>query len=86
LANRLDLSHLNLWGHSFGGATVTSYCCKHPESDQNKEEVKAIALDGWMYPIPDHIQSRGIQSASLLNLTSELWPFGKVSEIDPLLA
>lgn len=29
--DKLDMKQLYCWGHSFGGATMTAYCCQYPE-------------------------------------------------------
>lgn len=39
---RLDMSRLVMWGHSYGGASVASVACSE------KNLVKGVAiLDGW---------------------------------------
>jgi hypothetical protein len=37
-----------------------------------------ITLDSWFFPLPDELRQKGIQTAAMLNLNSELWPFTKV--------
>lgn len=72
LKDKLSYDHICLWGHSFGGGTVMSTTCK------DSRPARVATLDGWMYPMPDSLRKRGIQRASILNLTSHLWEFGGV--------
>lgn len=72
LVNRLDFEKICVWGHSFGANTVTSLSCV------DYRPSKVIALDAWMYPMPNHIRQRGIQNAALLSLSAHQWPYAKV--------
>lgn len=72
LKSRLQLDHICLWGHSFGGGTVMSVACK------DSRITRVATLDGWMYPMPDELRKQGVQKACILNLTSQLWQYGPV--------
>lgn len=42
-------------------------------------QIKAVALDGWMYPLCEQDVLNGLQpNTTLLNLSADLWPYGKV--------
>jgi pimeloyl-ACP methyl ester carboxylesterase len=75
LAGRLDYENIHLWGHSYGGGTISALCCRNTSFTIRS----AVMLDGWIYPVPDADRKAGFRSAALLNLSAELWPFGKVS-------
>ena len=53
LWRRADLSRVGIFGHSFGGATSIM------ASDQDPRVLAAVALDGWMVPIPREVIKRG---------------------------
>lgn len=53
LWRRADLSRVGIFGHSFGGATSIM------ASDQDPRVLAAVALDGWMVPIPRDVIKRG---------------------------
>lgn len=53
LWQRADLSRVGVFGHSFGGATSIM------ASDQDSRVLAAVALDGWMVPIPRDVIKRG---------------------------
>lgn len=74
LVGKLDYDNINLWGHSYGGGTIATMCCRELPFKINS----AVMLDGWMWPVPDADRKNGSQNASLLNLSAERWPFGKV--------
>jgi hypothetical protein len=61
------------WGHSMGAATVNTWAVR------DSRVCVVIALDGWMYAVPDQDRTRGVQSAVMLNLSSALWQYGEVS-------
>eukprot|EP01034_Spumella_vulgaris_P025471 gene25471-31937_t len=71
VANKIDFDRVNLWGHSFGGGTVSTVCCRDDRVNN------AVVLDGWLYPMPDADRQSGFKSASLLNISSDLWPYAK---------
>jgi hypothetical protein len=73
LYGHLDEKNICLWGHSFGANTVTSVCCI------DERPSKVVALDAWMYPMPNHIRCQGILQATMLSLSAQHWPFAKVS-------
>ena len=75
LTDRLNVERICMWGHSYGGTTVTSLSSIDPRPS------KVIALDAWMFPMPDHMRQTGIQHASLLSLNTQYWPLAKVSRI-----
>jgi dienelactone hydrolase len=79
IKGKIDCNHVNLWGHSYGGGTIAALCCR--DSSINS----AVMLDGWMYPVPDADRRRGSQGAALLNISAELWPYGKVKHYAALL-
>lgn len=72
LQDRVMYDHICLWGHSFGGGSVLGTAAKDDRVS------RVAALDGWIYPLPDKLRKKGIHQASILNITSELWEFGKV--------
>lgn len=73
LQGKLDYNHICLWGHSFGGGTVTAFACR------DNRPVRIAALDGWLYPIPDRIRRRGLGAQTqALNISCTLWKFAKV--------
>lgn len=76
LQNRLNYDHICMWGHSFGGGTICGTICQ-----ENVPSVARVAaLDSWMYPIPDDLRRKGKkQGTELLNISSNLWEFGKVN-------
>lgn len=75
IRGRLDMTKVCLWGHSFGGGTVTAYACK-PTAGPPPAAV--VALDSWMYPVPDVLRERGIQGpVAMLKLSAEQWVWGK---------
>ena len=140
LRDRLDDEIVNVWGHSYGGGTITSLCCRprcnsnnnnndnrmidkknsitmmnnHEEisdddrlpltlpasssslpsslsslppassslpspSSSSPYRINAVALDGWIYPLTEQDFSNGLQpNTALLNLSADLWPYGKV--------
>jgi dienelactone hydrolase len=76
LQGQLDYDNIHMWGHSYGGGTISSLCCKKDCSFRVKS---AVMLDGWIYPVPDEDRRNGFQDTALLKLSAEIWPFGKVS-------
>jgi dienelactone hydrolase len=74
LRGKLDYDNIHLWGHSYGGGTISSLCCR----DTPFKIRSAVMLDGWIYPVPEKDRLRGFQTAAMLHLSAELWPFGKV--------
>ena len=72
LAGRLDVESVHLWGHSFGGGTVATVCCR------DYRVRSAVLLDSWMYPVPDEDRRTGSLSAELLVLSAGRWKYGKV--------
>jgi dienelactone hydrolase len=66
LWQRLDLSRVGIFGHSFGGATSIM------ASDQDPRVLAAAALDGWMVPIPQDVINRGTDKP-FLYLGQEQW-------------
>lgn len=76
LHGRLDMNKLCLWGHSFGAGTMTAFSCSR--SAHHRHPAAVIALDSWMYPVPNKIRQRGLQGpVSVLNMSAELWQWGK---------
>lgn len=75
LRDRLDFDNLHMWGHSYGGGTIASLCCR---KDSPVRVKSAVMLDGWMYPVPDQDRRSGFQSTAMLKLSAERWPYGKV--------
>ena len=63
---RADLSRVGIFGHSFGGATSIM------ASDQDPRVLAAVALDGWMVPIPREVIMRGTDKP-FLYLGQEQW-------------
>ena len=76
LAGRLDFDHINLWGHSFGGLTISAVCCRGAEMPFKINS--AVVLDGWLYPLPEDDRQKGFHKTSMLNISADLWTFGKV--------
>lgn len=81
LAGKLDFQNIHMWGHSYGGGTISALCCRELPFQIRS----AVMLDGWIYPVPDADRKVGFRNAALLNLSAELWPFGKVSRVILLL-
>jgi len=141
LKHRLNHQIIHLWGHSYGGGTITSLCCRKRDSkyeyddyykgeteknnchrddkittgqgrvrsddgitspndntlqlsssssssllssqsllSSSSYQIKAVALDGWLYPLCEHDFLNGLQpNTTLLNLSAKLWPYGKVN-------
>ena len=63
---RADLSRVGVFGHSFGGATSIM------ASDQDPRILAAVALDGWMVPVPPEVIKRGT-SKPFLYLGQQQW-------------
>ncbi len=63
---RADLSRVGVYGHSFGGATSIM------ASDQDPRILAAVALDGWMVPVPPEVIKRGT-SKPFLYLGQQQW-------------
>lgn len=70
--NRLNEKSIHVWGHSFGGGTMSTVVAR------DSRVSSAVILDGWLYPMPDKERQRGSVRASVLNVSSQLWVFGKV--------
>ena len=66
LWQRVDLSRIGVFGHSFGGATGIMALVSDPRIRA------AVVLDGWMVPVPEAIIDRGA-SKPLLYLGQESW-------------
>jgi dienelactone hydrolase len=66
LWQRADLSRIGVFGHSFGGATSIM------AAEQDPRILAAIALDGWMVPIPKSTIDAGT-SKPLLYLGQKAW-------------
>lgn len=66
LWQRVDLSRIGVFGHSFGGATGIMAL------DSDPRIRAAVVLDGWMVPVPEAIIDRGA-SKPLLYLGQESW-------------
>jgi len=66
LWQRVDLSRIGVFGHSFGGATSIMAL------DSDPRIRAAVVLDGWMVPVPEAIIDRGA-SKPLLYLGQESW-------------
>eukprot|EP00598_Pedospumella_elongata_P000911 CAMPEP_0184975784 /NCGR_PEP_ID=MMETSP1098-20130426/6912_1 /TAXON_ID=89044 /ORGANISM="Spumella elongata, Strain CCAP 955/1" /LENGTH=473 /DNA_ID=CAMNT_0027498559 /DNA_START=620 /DNA_END=2041 /DNA_ORIENTATION=+ len=75
LHNRLDYDHINLWGHSFGGLTISALCCRGATLPFRINS--AVVLDGWLYPLPEEDRQKGLYHTSLLNISADKWVFGK---------
>lgn len=83
LMNKLDFHNIHLWGHSYGGGTISALSCRNTTTSTTDTSTfhirSAVMLDGWIYPVPDPDRKRGFRNTTaLLNLSAELWPFGKV--------
>lgn len=63
---RADLSRVGVFGHSFGGATSIM------ASDQDPRILAAVALDGWMVPVPPEVIKRGTNKP-FLYLGQQQW-------------
>ena len=79
----LDFHNIHLWGHSYGGGTISALSCRNTTTSTTDTSTfhirSAVMLDGWIYPVPDPDRKRGFRNTTaLLNLSAELWPFGKV--------
>ena len=79
LQDRLDHEHINCWGHSFGGLTISAMCCRG--ADYPFRINSAVVLDGWMFPLPVSDREKGLHHTSLLNISADKWAFGKVSSL-----
>ena len=66
LWQRLDLSRIGVFGHSFGGATSLMALSQDPRI------LAGIALDGWMVPVPEETIGEGIRKP-VLYLGQERW-------------
>ena len=66
LWQRVDLTKVGLFGHSFGGATTIV------TTDQDPRIRAGVALDGWMVPVPEQLINKGMQKP-LLYLGQEHW-------------
>lgn len=75
LQDQLNLNHICMWGHSYGAGSVLGFCC------QDSRVARIASLDSWVYPVPDELRERGIQSASVLSISAEYWNYGKVIRI-----
>lgn len=66
LWQRVDLTRIGVFGHSFGGATSLMALSQDPR-------IRAgIALDGWMVPVPEETIGEGIRKP-VLYLGQESW-------------
>jgi hypothetical protein len=72
LFSNLKTQSIHLFGHSFGGGTCGTVCCRDVRISS------AVLLDSWMYPVPDEDRKRGSQNAKLFFISSEIWSYGKV--------
>jgi hypothetical protein len=72
LQNKLDVKNISLWGHSFGGGTISTLCCRDDRA------INVVSLDGWLYSMPNKDRTNGFLKSTLLNISSELWDIGKV--------
>lgn len=66
LWQRLDLTRIGVFGHSFGGATSLMALSQDPRI------LAGIALDGWMVPVPEGTIGEGIRKP-VLYLGQERW-------------
>ena len=66
ISNRVDMKHIAVGGHSYGGATAIL-------TSHNKSRIKTcFALDGWINPLPDSVKSSGI-SVPILFIGRPSW-------------
>ena len=66
LWQRVDLSRIGVFGHSFGGATSIMAL------DSDPRIRAAVVLDGWMVPVPESVIDRGAEKP-ILYLGQESW-------------
>lgn len=66
LWQRVDLSRIGVFGHSFGGATSIMAL------DSDPRIRAAVVLDGWMVPVPEAVIDRGA-AKPVLYLGQESW-------------
>ena len=66
LWQRLNLTRIGVFGHSFGGATSLMALSQDPRI------LAGIALDGWMVPVPEETIGEGIRKP-VLYLGQERW-------------
>ena len=59
LWQRVDLSRIGVFGHSFGGATGIMAL------DSDPRIRAAVVLDGWMVPVPESVIDRGAEKPIL---------------------
>jgi len=63
----VNLDHIGLLGHSYGGATSIIVASQDPRIDAT------IVLDGWLIPVPEKIIDQGV-STPLLYMGQASWP------------
>lgn len=63
----VDLDHIGIFGHSYGGATSIVAASQDPRIDAT------VALDGWMLPVPPQVIDKGV-STPLLYIGRASWP------------
>ena len=72
LSNQINNSFYYLFGHSFGGGTISTISAK------NDKIRKIVCLDSWMFPMRNNYRTTGSLKSDVLNLSADLWQFGKV--------
>jgi dienelactone hydrolase len=63
----VDLQHIGMFGHSYGGATSIVAANQDPRIDAT------IVLDGWILPVPPEVIDQGV-SSPILFIGRETWP------------